>query len=270
MKKILAAMTVLILLLGACGNQQNQNYDQAIKQGQKAIQSESYTSAETYFRHALDIKSADRTASAYLNQLRNFQKAVGSLKHGDPEAAIKAADMVLLEKNGSGTLIRRARTLKDFALAEQNPPQPSSAQTVTSGSDSQPTSGNASSAVSGSSESSASSAAGSTSGGTDSSSSAITASSATVQTSGGTVKLSAQKQAEAAVVKAAGYSMNKVYVDTRDSGAYYSIELRENHSGDSAADPNTAPSIGFYRYYKSTGKITVLDIVSNTYKPVTN
>jgi hypothetical protein len=268
MKKMLTAVTILVLLLSACGNQQNQSYDQAIKRGQKAIQSENYTSAETYFRQARNAKSADRTASAYLNQLVNFQKAVNSLKQGDPEAAIKAADKVLLEKNGSGTLISRTRTLKDFALAELNPSQSGSAQSVTAGSDSQQASGDASSAVSGSSVSSASTTGVSSSGGTDSNSSTVTASSTAAQTTGGTVKPSEQKQAEAAVVKAAGYSMNQVYVDTRDSGAYYSIELRENHSGDSAADPNTAPSIGFYRYYKSTGKITVLDIVSNTYKNI--
>jgi hypothetical protein len=46
------------------------------------------------------------------------------------------------------------------------------------------------------------------------------------------------------------------------------MELRENHKNDSAADPNTAPSAGFFRYYKDSGKITQLDLLSNTYKDV--
>lgn len=77
-----------------------------------------------------------------------------------------------------------------------------------------------------------------------------------------------QRQAEQAVAKAAGYARDKVYADTRDDGAYYSIELRENHSGDSATDPSTAPSIGFFRYYKADGKITKLDVITNKYKQV--
>ncbi|GAY75489.1 hypothetical protein NBRC111894_1043 [Sporolactobacillus inulinus] len=77
-----------------------------------------------------------------------------------------------------------------------------------------------------------------------------------------------QKEAELAVIQAAGYSANEVYIDTRDDGAYYSMELRENHKNDSAADPDTAPSIGFFRYYKNSGKIMQLDVLSNKYKEV--
>ncbi|WP_010630788.1 hypothetical protein [Sporolactobacillus vineae] len=269
MKKILTAITIMALLLGACGHQQNP-YDQAIKQGQKAVQSEHYTSAQTYFRQALDAKRTDRTALAYLNQLKNFQKAVNSLKKGDPESAINAADRVLLEKNGSGTLIRRARTLKDSALAELSPSQSGSSGTVTAGSDSRPASSAPASSAEASSSEPAVSTAASSSDGTESSPSSVAADAPAPAQSGGTVKSSAQKQAETAVVEAAGYSRDQVYVSTRDSGVYYSIELRESHSGDSATDPNTAPSIGFFRYYKSSGKITKLDIISNQYKPLAN
>lgn len=264
MRKVLTAVTVLILLLGACSNQQSP-YDQAMKQGQKAIQSEQYAAAEAYYRQALKAKSADRNALAYLNQLKNFQTAVDLLKQGNPQSAINAANKVLMEKNGSGTLIRRARTLKDFALAEQSPSQSGTSETVTAGSDSQ-----AASSAGGSSGSTASATSVSTSAGTSESSTSSSDVQATVQTSGGAVKTADQKQAEAAVVRAAGYTMSQVYVATRDSGVYYSIELRENHSNNSAADPNTAPSIGFFRYYKSSGKITELDIASNQYKPVPN
>lgn len=270
MKKVLTAITIMALLLGACGHQQNP-YDQAIKQGQKAIQSEQYTTAQSYFRQALGTKSDDRKALAYLNQLKNFQKAVDGLKQGDPESAVHAADRVLLEKNGSGTLIRRARTLKDFALAELNPSPSGSGGTVTTGSDSRPaSSAAASSADTGSSKPADSTATGSSDETESSSSSPAVDSPATVQSGGGTVKSSDQKQAEAAVVRAAGYSQGQVYVSTRDSGAYYSIELRENHSGDTATDPNTAPSIGFFRYDKSSGEITKLDVISNQYKPLAN
>lgn len=261
MRKILTAVTVLILLLGACSNQQNP-YDQAMKQGQKAIESEQYASAASYYRQALKAKGVDQTALAYLNQLKNFQTAVDLLKQGNPQSAMNAANKVLMEKNGSGTLIRRARTLKDFALAEQKPSQSGTSETVPTGSDSQ-----AASSAAGASGSAASSSA---SAGISDSSSSSSDVQTTVQTSGGAVKTADQKQAEAAVVKAAGYTLSQVYVATRDNGTYYSIELRENHSSNSAADPNTAPSIGFFRYYKSSGKITQLDIVSNQYKPVQN
>ncbi|WP_353948828.1 hypothetical protein ABNN70_04185 [Sporolactobacillus sp. Y61] len=81
---------------------------------------------------------------------------------------------------------------------------------------------------------------------------------------------SEKQNALEAVVQAAGYTLDQVYAEVQDDGAFYSIELRENHSDDPAADPSTAPSIGFFRYDKDSGRVTKLDIVSNEYKELTH
>lgn len=75
-----------------------------------------------------------------------------------------------------------------------------------------------------------------------------------------------QKEAEEAVAKAAGWKREFVYADTFDDGDYYSIELRENHKAQGEGDPNTAPVIGYFRYYKESGKIMKMDMVSGEYE----
>lgn len=270
MKKIIATMTVLVLVLTACANQQDQSYSKYMKQGQQAISSENYAAAEKYIDKALNSKKEDQKATVLLSQLSEIKTVTQGLKSGDYETAIKAANAILVKEGGSGVLIMRARELKDFAETAQQK-QLTAGQSPSSESSSQPA---PDSQVSSSNNSSSSSPAdSSTSSGSDSAASGSNASSgsSSPQASGTSTDESAgQHQAEAAVAKAAGYSLSQVYADTTDNGAYYSIELRENHSGDSATDPNTAPSIGFFRYYKNTGRITQLDIISNQYKDVKN
>lgn len=259
MKKIIAALVVLVLVLGACGNQSDQAFEKDMKQGRAAIQSENYDAAVKYFNEALSIKKGDRTAEALLAQVSHVRDAASSLKNGNPDAAVKAANAVLLQKGGSGVLIKRARELKAFAEGAK--------QTQTASG--QNSAGENSTASSSDTQTGSSSAVSGASGTSDSSSDSPNGASSQ-PSSGVTSEPAAQQQAEAAVAKVAGYTLNQVYVDTTDKGTYYSIELRENHSGDSAADPDTAPSIGFFRYYKDSGRITKLDIISNQYQDVKN
>ncbi|WP_100486674.1 hypothetical protein [Sporolactobacillus pectinivorans] len=270
MKKMIATITVLVLVLTACANQQDQSYGKYMKQGQQAISSENYAAAEKYIDKALSSKKDDQKATVLLSQLSEIKTVTQGLKSGDYETAIKAANAILVKKGGSGVLIMRARELKNFAeTARQKQLTSGSEQSQSSESSSQPA---PDSQVS-SNNNSSSPADSSTSSGSDSVASGSNASSgsSSPQASGsGTDEPAGQHQAEATVAKAAGYSLSQVYADTTDNGAYYSIELRENHSGDSATDPNTAPSIGFFRYYKNTGRITQLDIISNQYKDVKN
>ncbi|TGA98705.1 hypothetical protein E4665_07560 [Sporolactobacillus shoreae] len=261
MKKIIAALAVLVLVLGACGNQSDQAFEKDMKQGRAAIQSENYDAAVKYFNEALSIKKGDRTAEALLAQVSHVRDAASSLKNGNPDAAVKAANAVLLQKGGSGVLIKRARELKAFAEGAKQMQTASGQNSASAGENSTASSSDtqtgSSSAVSGAS-------------GTSDSSSDSSNGASSQPSSSGTSEPAAQQQAEAAVAKAAGYTLNQVYVDTTDKGTYYSIELRENHSSDSAADPDTAPSIGFFRYYKDSGRITKLDIISNQYQDVKN
>ncbi|MCO7127160.1 hypothetical protein NIE88_15425 [Sporolactobacillus shoreicorticis] len=255
MKKILLILAMIVALaLSGCANQENQAYDQAMKKGQAALVSKDYDAAASYFKKALSHKKKDKKATTLLTQTNNFLAAKSMMDH--PDQAIKALNPVILQKNGSGVLRKDARELRDKVMAAKKQNAEGTSSNQTSQTSSTTSSESSSTAVASSAEDSSSSS--STSAATSGSSSSAGAASDTVT----------QKQAEAAVIKAAGYTPDEVYVDTTDNGTYYSMELRENHSNDSAADPETAPSAGFFRYYKASGKVAQLDLLSNTYKEI--
>ncbi|MCQ2009950.1 MAG: hypothetical protein ABF629_01015 [Sporolactobacillus sp.] len=256
MKKTLLVITMIVaLVLSGCANQEDQAYDQAMKKGQAALVSKDYDAAAGYFKKALSYKKKDQKATILSAQTNNFLVAKSMMDH--PDQAITSLNAVILQKNGSGALRKDARELRDKVMAakQQNAEGTSSSQASQSSSST-------------SSESSSTAASSSSTDGSSSSSSSASSGSSSSNTSNSSGETVTQKQAEAAVIKAAGYTPDEVYVDTTDNGAYYSMELRENHTNDSAADPNTAPSAGFFRYYKSSGKVTQLDLLSNTYKEI--
>lgn len=253
MKKTLTTLfLVAILILSGCANQEEKAYDQAMKKGQAALVSKNYDAAAKYFKEALSHKKNDKKATILSAQTYNFNVARRLMD--DPDQAIKALNGVILQKSGSGILRKDARELRDQAMTLKQK-KTEGASTGTSVSNSEAASSSSSSA--------------SSSGSSDGSSAASSSSSQSSSTASSSATVT-QQQAEEAVIKAAGYTPDEVYIDTTDDGAYYSMELRENHQNDSAADPDTAPSAGFFRYYKDTGKITQLDLISNTYKEVKN
>ncbi|RYM04642.1 hypothetical protein EWH99_09535 [Sporolactobacillus sp. THM7-7] len=276
MKKLVTAIMLIALILSGCGNRESE-YDQAMKQGRDAIASENLDQAADSFHKALKIKKEDEKALELLSHTQAVQTARRLMDQKAYDEAVKAADVVINQSNVSDKLRENARTIKKEAAAKQK--QQASEQTKVPALASEGTSKSGESASSDASDASqtiAESADQSTeSDGESSASAEIGAESTPSQSSGAedsssvsVTKNDAQRQAESAVVKAAGLTMQDVYVYTVDNGSYYSIEMRENHKADSAADPNTAPSVGFYRYYKDTGRITKLDIPSNTYKEV--
>ncbi|GGL48875.1 hypothetical protein [Sporolactobacillus putidus] len=257
MKKIITAVLLMTLLLSACGSQGSAAYNQAMKEGFDAVTAGNYDQAVTAFEKALADKKADRRATALLEETRVLKSAEESLNKGNWNKAIYSADTVINQTNVDQTVLTKAQTIKNEALKEK---QGQAAQNRAS----QPAADGSSGSDSGSSVQGDGQTAGNSGQPGSSGSSTVSGSSQ----SGSTVQQATQKEAEMAVVKAAGYSLDQVYTDTTDNGAYYSIELRENHKNDSAADPNTAPAIGFFRYYKATGKIAQLDLISNQYKDI--
>ncbi|MFT8707776.1 MAG: hypothetical protein ABF820_00025 [Sporolactobacillus sp.] len=260
-KFILLLLVALVPLLGACNNHLGNTYDQVMKEGRQEIHDGNFAQAADYFKQALILKKGDATARALYTQANALAKGKHELKEHQFMAAIQDLNRVITQRGGSGMLIKEARTVKN--RAEKMLYQPQTGSAVTS-----------SQAVTGSSSQPAASGASATSGESASASSAASASTVTVSGDSGqsgsssTPAASAQQKAELAVAAVAGYSPDKLFFLTTDNGAYYSIELRENHNGNSAADPDTAPSLGFFRYYKSSGKIMQLDIVSNKYQEV--
>jgi hypothetical protein len=221
-----------------------------MKKGQDALVSKDYDAAASYFKKALSYKKKDKKATILSAQTTNLLTAKSMMDQ--PDQAVKSLNAVILQKNGSGALRKDARELREQAMAANQKNTKTTSSSSASTSSSVASSSSAPNASASSDESSAASSSSSTK------SSPSKSSSITVT----------QAQAEAAVIKAAGYTPDEVYIDTIDNGSYYSMELRENHKNDSAADPNTAPSAGFFRYYKETGEITQLDLLSNTYKEV--
>lgn len=258
-KLVLIILVALAASLGACDNHIGNAYDQAMKQGREAMQLRQYSKAEDYFEQAQKIKKGDQTSKKLLVQLTNLVKGRHALKNNQLTEAELAFNRVITQKGGSGALIKQARGLKNKTEVGLYP----NTETQADGSD---TGTNSASQGSASVSSSASSV--TTDKGTvhaavaDDSSAQATSSSASSSTE------ALQQKAETAVAEAAGYTLDKVYFETTDNGTYYAIELRENHSSDSAADPDTAPTIGFYRYYKSSGRIAQLDIVTNKYQEI--
>ncbi|WP_332238088.1 hypothetical protein [Sporolactobacillus sp. KGMB 08714] len=258
MKKIMTAVILTaMLMLAACGSGADTAYNQAMKEGLNAVTAGNYDHAATAFETALADKKADKQATALLAETQALKSAEASLKKGDLSGAIDSAGRLINRPAVDHAVLTQAQEIRDRALKNGQKETGSTAAIKL-----QP----AAESVSGSSGTSAGGQAGASaaqsadSGG----SSAVSGSSQP----GSSVHTVTQAEAEAAVIKAAGYSPDQVYIDTTNDGAYYSIELRENHQNDSAADPNTAPAIGFFRYYKASGKIAKLDMISNTYKYV--
>ncbi|SFG28004.1 hypothetical protein [Sporolactobacillus nakayamae] len=250
-KTLLILFVIAALVLSGCANQENNAYEQAMKKGQAALVSKDYDAAASYFKKALKYKKKDKKATRLAAQTTNFLVAKSVTDH--PEQAIKALNMVILQKNGSGTLRKDARELREQVITAQQKNAEKTSSNQSSQSSSESSSGSSPDTQMSSSDDSSSVSSSSGSSATSSNSSGVAVS---------------QEKAETAVIKAAGYTPDEVYVDTIDNGTYYSMELRENHTNDSAADPNTAPSAGFFRYYKESGKITQLDLLSNSYKDV--
>jgi hypothetical protein len=250
-KTLLILFTIIALVLSGCANQEEKAYDQAMKKGQDALVSKDYDAAASYFKKALSYKKKDKKATILAAQTTNLLTAKSMMDQ--PDQAVKSLNAVILQKNGSGTLRKDARELREQVVAvNQKKTEATSSSTASTGSSEAPSSSSSNTSTSSSDESSV----------------ASSSSSTKSSPSKGSSMAATQAQAEAAVIKAAGYTPDEVYIDTTDDGTYYSMELRENHKNDSAADPNTAPSAGFFRYYKDTGKITQLDLLSNTYKDV--
>ncbi|MCL1631423.1 hypothetical protein M3N64_05585 [Sporolactobacillus sp. CPB3-1] len=248
MKKVLFLLFLIsALVLTGCANQEDQAYDQAMEKGRAALVSKDYDAAQSYFKKALQYKKKDKKAAILSAQTNHFIAAKSMLDQ--PDQALKALNAVILQKNGSGTLRKDARELREQVMSakQKNAEGSSSEQTAAGAATSSEPSESSNSSSSPSDQPSASSSDSSS----ENSSVSVT-----------------QEQAEAAVIKAAGHTPDEVYIDTTDNGTYYSMELRERHKNDSAADPDTAPSAGFFRYYKSSGKITQLDLLSNTYKEI--
>lgn len=262
MKKLITmAVALFLIVLGACGTQQQgDSYERAMRQGMSAVRAEKYEQASSYFKSALKAKANDRKATVLLAQVSGIRNAQAALKNNSPDKAVQAAEAVLLQKNGSGLINKTARHLKE--QAEQTSGQVLSDRSGSSAAESGAGSDSGSSSESSTAASVVSSGNGS---GGSASHSSIASPASSKATSG---RVDSAQAAIAAVTKAAGYQPNRVYADVTDKGAYYAVELRENHSGDSAADPDTAPSIGFFRYYKQTGRITELNIITNQYKDV--
>lgn len=263
MKKLLILLlAALVLALAACDNDISNTYDQVMKEGRTAIHQGNYAKAAVFFEQAQKIKKGDSTAHALYIQTRYLVLGKKEMKRDRFANAIRDLNHVLMQKGGSGMLIKEARKIKQQAEAEQTGQaagfsEEGSQQSVASSSGTA-----ASSAVSQTTSVTTIQAGASTQSG-----SSERASDSSTQTASSQVS-SIQEKAEIAVAQVAGYTPNKVYFLTKDNGTYYSIELRENNSGNSAADPETAPSIGFFRYYKATGKIMQLDLISNKYQEV--
>ncbi|MFT8318164.1 MAG: hypothetical protein ABF651_07860 [Sporolactobacillus sp.] len=261
-KLILIILAALAASLGACDNQVGNAYDQAMKQGREAMQLRQYSKAEDYFVQAQKVKKGDRTSAKLLAQLKNLAQGRRALKNNQWTEAELAFNRVIIQKGGSGTLIKQARDLKNKTESARYP----SGTVQSAGTD---TDGSASTPASTSSSSSVTTDKGTTvNADSSANSSAQETSSASSAPSSSSENSTQQQKAETAVAEAAGYAPDKVYFETTDNGSYYAIELRENHSGDSAADPDTAPTIGFFRYYKADGRIAQLDIVTNKYKEI--
>lgn len=244
-KTLLILFTIIALVLSGCADQGEKAYDQAMKKGQDALVSKDYDAAANYFKKALSYKKKDKKATVLSAQTTNLLAAKALTDQ--PEQAVKSLNAVILQKNGSGSLRKDARELREQVMAANQKNTGATSSSSASASSSEATSSTSSVAPTSSDESSSAS-----------STNPAKSSSMTLT----------QEQAEAAVIKAAGYTPDEVYIDTTDNGSYYSMELRENHKNDSAADPDTAPSAGFFRYYKDSGKIMQLDLLSNTYKEI--
>lgn len=303
MKKSVAMMiAALIMVLGACGSQESNAFDSAVQKGFNAVRSGNYDKAESSFKKALKEKKGDKQAAALVTYTLVLKTAQEALNQGNFDDAISSAGIVIKQDKDSDAVLAKAQVIRKAALEakQKQAGQSASEQARVSSSktaeNAESTASQATSSKSADSTAGGAVSSGSNSSGNDSSaagqntensqsaasrqsSSSQTSKSDTVQGSksqsgssksntGTASRQVTEQEAEAAVAKAAGYSLQDVYVDTTDNGIYYSIELRENHKATGNADPLTAPAIGFFRYYKDSGRITQLDIPSDEYKDI--
>lgn len=112
-RKVVVAMAlILICLLSACSNKENEAYDNAMSQGEKYVKSLKMEKAEASFEMALNTKEKDQKAQAYLNQVKDYSHAIKKMSEKDYKNAQKIVKTLPYQKDSLNVLEKAVTTTK--------------------------------------------------------------------------------------------------------------------------------------------------------------
>ncbi|RYL90853.1 hypothetical protein EWI07_11325 [Sporolactobacillus sp. THM7-4] len=202
MKKFFTATIFgLILVLGACGGEGKENYDQAIRSGLNAVAAGQYNKAEASFGQALASKKEDKQATVLLAHTHLLKQAQESLNEGNFDDAIHSANVVI-NQGANKAAVRKAEAIKTAAVDAKNKKAAARAASRPASSGSEQSA--SASSTSGSLKSDQAASPSSTSESDRSTGESAGSSGSSSQTAESSPQQSAQKQAEASVARAAG------------------------------------------------------------------
>lgn len=112
-------MTFFTLLIAGCNSKSDELYQDFIQKGLDAVAEDDYGKAEGFFEMALENKSGDETAEAYLMQVQNMiqaNKFVDDEKFND---AIELLNQTIEMENGSKVIASKAEEEKQRLEKQQ-------------------------------------------------------------------------------------------------------------------------------------------------------
>ncbi|WP_179394588.1 hypothetical protein [Lacticaseibacillus absianus] len=129
MKKVtlrvgIVVLSLVVTLVGCGSKQQSQKsssqngYKTAISKGLDAVAQDNFDQATSYFENALDEKAKDKTAKAYLAQVKSLVAGQKLIKSGDPLKAEKVLQEAIAQKGGARALETKLRELQDTLKAD--------------------------------------------------------------------------------------------------------------------------------------------------------
>lgn len=109
---VLIIGVILMCLLGACSHSKNEAYDNAMTQGEKYVKQANMEKAEDSFEMALTTNKNDPRAKAYLNQVKEYNKAQELKKEKQYEKAQKLVKGLPYENEGLNSLEKAVNKLE--------------------------------------------------------------------------------------------------------------------------------------------------------------
>ena len=109
---VLIIGVILMCLLGACSHSKNEAYDNAMTQGEKYVKQANMEKAEASFEMALTTNKNDPRAKAYLNQVKEYNKAQELKKEKQYEKAQKLVKGLPYKNEGLNNLEKAVNKLE--------------------------------------------------------------------------------------------------------------------------------------------------------------
>ncbi|WKB35806.1 hypothetical protein QS257_21080 [Terrilactibacillus sp. S3-3] len=125
-------IAALMMVLSACGSQENSAYDQAVQKGFNAVRSGNYDK-ESLFKKALQNRKGDKQAAALVTYTLVLKTAQQALNQGNFDDAISSANIVIKQEKDSDAVLAKAQVIRKAALeAKQKQADQSAAAQVSS------------------------------------------------------------------------------------------------------------------------------------------